>query len=56
MSLEPEFCEERKKIFDHKKLKLKNNWIRKMKNLDPDDAYYDVVFTDEPQLHGNYKL
>ena len=56
MELEPEFKIQSEQLFENKKNRLKNNWIKKMKNLDPDDEYYDVVFTDVPELHGEVKL
>ena len=56
MELEPEFKVQSEQLFENKKNRLKNNWIKKMKNLDPDDEYYDVVFTDVPELHGEVKL
>lgn len=56
LSLDPEFAEQQNNERMFALETLKYQWIAKMKNLQPYEAGYKIVFTDDEEIHGEVKL
>lgn len=39
-----------------RKEQLKQDWIRKMKNIAPNTDMFRIIFTDDEMIHGDIKL